>query len=51
MLNIVIKPDVIELPAGAVVRLAGSWQDYQMILENWAIALLLVSGIAMEMSC
>lgn len=34
MSNVLIKPDTIELPAGAVVRVPGTWQDYQAILEH-----------------
>ena len=28
MINVIVKPNTIELPAGAVVRVPGSWQDY-----------------------
>lgn len=34
MINVVVKPDAIELPAGAVVRVPGTWQDYQALLEH-----------------
>jgi Uma2 family endonuclease len=34
MINVVIKPDAIELPAGSVVRLPGTWQDYQSLSEQ-----------------
>ena len=34
MINIVVKPDAIELPQGAVVRVPGTWQDYQGVLEQ-----------------
>jgi Uma2 family endonuclease len=33
MINVVVKPNTIELPVGAVVRLPGTWQDYQALLE------------------
>ena len=34
MINVIVKPDTIELPAGAVVRVPGTWQDYQAMLEH-----------------
>jgi hypothetical protein len=34
MINVIVKPDTIELPAGAVVRVPGTWQDYQALLEH-----------------
>ncbi|NEQ22991.1 MAG: Uma2 family endonuclease [Microcoleus sp. SIO2G3] len=34
MINVIVKPDTIELPAGAVVRVPGTWQDYQTLLEH-----------------
>ena len=34
MINVIVKPDAIELPAGAVVRVPGTWQDYQALLEH-----------------
>jgi Uma2 family endonuclease len=34
MINVIVKPDSIELPAGAVVRVPGTWQDYQALLEH-----------------
>ncbi|MBD1925573.1 Uma2 family endonuclease [Trichocoleus sp. FACHB-90] len=34
MINVIVKPDAIELPAGAVVRVPGTWQDYQAMLEH-----------------
>lgn len=34
MINLVVKPDAIKLPAGAVVRVPGTWQDYQALLEH-----------------
>jgi Uma2 family endonuclease len=34
MISIVVKPDTIELPVGAVVRVPGNWQDYQALLEH-----------------
>lgn len=34
MINVIVKPDLIELPAGAVVKLPGTWQDYQAILGH-----------------
>jgi hypothetical protein len=34
MINVIVKPDAIELPAGAVVRVPGTWQDYQTLLEH-----------------
>ncbi|MFN6528832.1 hypothetical protein [Nostoc sp. ChiSLP03a] len=30
----VVTPDTIHLPPGAVVRLPGSWQDYQALNEQ-----------------
>lgn len=33
MINVAIKPNAIELPAGAMVRVPGTWQDYQAMLE------------------
>jgi Uma2 family endonuclease len=33
MINVIVKPDTIKLPAGAVVRVPGTWQDYQALLE------------------
>ncbi|MEW6492127.1 MAG: Uma2 family endonuclease [Cyanobacteriota bacterium] len=33
MINVIVKPDAIELPPGAVVRVPGTWQDYQALLE------------------
>ena len=33
MINVVIKPSAIELPTGAVVRIPGTWQDYQAVLN------------------
>ncbi len=34
MINVIVKPNAIELPAGAVVRVPGTWQDYQAMLEH-----------------
>lgn len=34
MINVIVKPNTIELPAGAVVRVPGTWQDYQILLEH-----------------
>jgi hypothetical protein len=34
MINVIVKPNTIELPAGAVVRVPGTWQDYQTLLEH-----------------
>ncbi|NET60731.1 MAG: Uma2 family endonuclease [Symploca sp. SIO2E6] len=34
MLNVIVKPNTIELPVGAVVRLPGTWQDYQVVLNQ-----------------
>lgn len=34
MINVIVKPNAIELPAGAVVRVPGTWQDYQSILAH-----------------
>lgn len=34
MISIVVKPDAIELPVGAVVRVPGNWQDYRALLEH-----------------
>ena len=34
MINVVINPNAIELPAGAVLRVPGTWQDYQALLEH-----------------
>jgi Uma2 family endonuclease len=34
MLNLVIKPDVLDLPAGSVVRVPASWQEYQDMVER-----------------
>jgi len=31
---VILKPDTIELPAGAVVRVPGTWQAYQAMLEH-----------------
>ena len=31
---VAIAPDKIQLPPGAVVRLLGSWQDYQMLVQQ-----------------
>ncbi|MBD2015951.1 Uma2 family endonuclease [Microcoleus sp. FACHB-53] len=33
-MNVIVKPNTIELPAGAVVRVPGTWQDYQTLLEH-----------------
>jgi hypothetical protein len=33
MINVSVKPDTIELPAGAVVIVPGTWQHYQAMLE------------------
>ncbi|MCF2151561.1 Uma2 family endonuclease [Desmonostoc muscorum LEGE 12446] len=33
-MNTVITPEKIELPAGAVLKLLGSWQDYQALSEQ-----------------
>lgn len=34
MISVVIKPDAIELPAGAIVKVPGTWQDYQALAEQ-----------------
>lgn len=34
MINVVVKPDAIELPAGAVVRVPRTGQEYQALLEH-----------------
>jgi hypothetical protein len=34
MINVIVKPNTIELPVGAVVRVPGTWQDYQVLLEH-----------------
>jgi hypothetical protein len=34
MINVIVKPDTIELPAGAVLRVPGTCQDYQALLEH-----------------
>lgn len=34
MINVVVKPNAIELPAGAVVRVPSNWQDYQALVEH-----------------
>jgi len=34
MKSVIIKPDIIELPAGAIVKLPGTWQDYQTLLQQ-----------------
>jgi hypothetical protein len=34
MINLVIKPDVLELPAGSVARVPASWQEYQAMAEQ-----------------
>lgn len=33
MLRVIVKPDAIELPLGSVLRVPGSWQDYQALLK------------------
>jgi Uma2 family endonuclease len=33
MISVVIKPDTLEMPAGTVVRVPGSWQDYRALAE------------------
>jgi hypothetical protein len=33
----VVTPDTIHLPSGAVVRLLGSWQDYQALNEQLGV--------------
>jgi Uma2 family endonuclease len=34
MINLIVKPDTIKLPAGTVVRVPGTWQDYQALLQS-----------------
>lgn len=34
MRSIIVKPDIIELPVGAIVKIPGTWQDYQTLLEH-----------------
>jgi len=34
MKSVIVKPDTIELPVGAVVKLPGTWQDYQTLLQQ-----------------
>jgi Uma2 family endonuclease len=34
MKSVIIKSDTIETPAGAVVRIPGTWQDYQTLLQQ-----------------
>jgi len=34
MIKVVVRADAIELPVGAVVRVPGTWQDYQTLLEH-----------------
>jgi Uma2 family endonuclease len=34
MRNIIVKPDIVELPPGAIVKIPGTWQDYQALLEH-----------------
>lgn len=34
MINVIVKPNTIELPAGAVVKIPGNWQDYQVLLKQ-----------------
>ena len=34
MKSIIVKPDTIELPVGAVVKVPGTWQDYQTLLTH-----------------
>jgi hypothetical protein len=34
MINVVVKPDSIELPAGAVLRVPGTWHHYQALLKH-----------------
>jgi Uma2 family endonuclease len=34
MKSVIIKSDTIEMPAGAVVRIPGTWQDYQTLLQQ-----------------
>nr|MDZ8077413.1 hypothetical protein [Nostoc sp. DedQUE01] len=33
-MNTVITPEKIELPAGAVLKLLGTWEDYQALSEQ-----------------
>jgi hypothetical protein len=34
MINLIIKPDIIKLPAGTVVRVPGTWQDYLALQQS-----------------
>ncbi|MBD2461509.1 hypothetical protein H6G89_10655 [Oscillatoria sp. FACHB-1407] len=34
MISLVVKPEVIELPPRAVVKIVANWQDYQAMLKQ-----------------